>query len=94
MTPLLHSLFVLVPLGLAAILAALIWRNKGPHPASYKMSEPWRQAPILWAAEEPSGHHTAATGRSFSGESAAHGGNVGEHGTHPVTIGGGASGKW
>jgi hypothetical protein len=55
-TPLMHSLFVLVPLGLTAVLALLIWRRKGPHPASYKMSEPWRHAPILWAAEEPADH--------------------------------------
>jgi hypothetical protein len=55
-TPLLHSLFVLVPLGLAAVLALLIYRTKGPHPASYKMSEPWRHAPILWASEEPAAH--------------------------------------
>jgi hypothetical protein len=65
-----------VPLGLTAVLVALIWRGKGPHPATYKMSEPWTHAPILWASEEPAEH--------------GHGG----HGSHPLTIGGGASGKW
>ncbi|MBS1696026.1 MAG: hypothetical protein JST91_27840 [Actinobacteria bacterium] len=69
-----HSLFVLVPLGIATVLALLIWRHKGPHPETYKMSEPWTHPPILWAADEPADH--------------------GGHGSHPVTIGGGASGKW
>lgn len=84
---------VLVPLGLAAVLALLTLRGKGPHPASYKLSEPWRHSPILWAADEPA-HQEHATGHSIQADSAAHGGNVGEHHCHPVTIGGGASGKW
>lgn len=87
-------ILVLVPLGLSAVLALLTLRGKGPHPASYKLSEPWKHSPILWAAEEPQGHHVAATGRSVQADSAAHGGNVGEHHENPVTIGGGASGKW
>lgn len=91
-TALTHSLYVLVPLGLTLVLVALIWRHKGPHPATYKMSEPWKHAPILWAADEPGQEH--ATGHSYAADSAAHGGNVGEHGSHPVAIGGGASGKW
>jgi hypothetical protein len=45
-----HALFVGIPLLLVLILAALIWSHKGPHPATYKMSEPWTHAPILWAA--------------------------------------------
>lgn len=81
---------VLVPLGLAAVLALLTLRGKGPHPASYKLSEPWRHSPILWAADEPA-HQEHATGHSIQADSAAHGG---EHHYHPVTIGGGASGKW
>lgn len=62
------------------VLVALIYRHKGPHPATYKMSDKWTHGPILWASEEPAdhGHHHAATG----------------DGSHPVTIGGGASGKW
>ena len=36
---------------LALVLAALIWRGKGPHPAKYKLSEPWTHEPILWASE-------------------------------------------
>jgi hypothetical protein len=75
-TALTHSLIGGIPLALTAILAVLIWRKKGPHPATYKMSEPWTHAPILWAADEPADH--------------GHGG----HGSHSVTIGGGASGKW
>ncbi|MDY6871324.1 MAG: hypothetical protein SV966_12710 [Actinomycetota bacterium] len=71
---------ILVPLGLAAVLALLISRGKGPHPASYELSEPWRHSPILWAADEPA-HQEHATGHS-------------EHHPHPVTIGGGASGTW
>ncbi|KUI34546.1 hypothetical protein AU197_06770 [Mycobacterium sp. IS-1590] len=87
------ALLTLVPLGLTAVLAVLIWRKKGPHPASYKMSDPWKHAPILWASDEPSGD-VHATGRSYAADSAAHGGNVGDHQTHATTIGGGASGKW
>jgi hypothetical protein len=56
-----HALFVGIPLLLVLILAALIWSHKGPHPATYKMSEPWTDAPILWAAVDenvgdPHGH--------------------------------------
>jgi hypothetical protein len=75
-TALTHSLIGGVPLLLALVLAALIWRRKGPHPATYKLSESWTHAPILWASAEPADH--------------GHGG----HGSHPFTVGGGASGKW
>jgi hypothetical protein len=61
------------------VLVALIWgvgkNRKGPHPATYKMSEEWTHDPILWASDEPADH--------------GHG-----HRSHPVTVGGGASGKW
>ena len=40
-------------MALAAIVAALIWRGKNPHPATYKMSDEWTHAPILWASDEP-----------------------------------------
>ena len=76
-TALTHSILILVPLGITLVLIALIWRggkNKGPHPATYKMSEQWTYEPILWASDEPADH---------------------SHGhAHPLTIGGGASGKW
>jgi hypothetical protein len=55
-TALTHSLIGGVPLLLALVLAALIWRGKGPHPATYKRSEPWTHEPILWASEEPAEH--------------------------------------
>jgi hypothetical protein len=45
-----HALFLGVPLLLVAVLAALIWSHRGPHPATYKLSEPWTHDPILWAA--------------------------------------------
>ena len=66
-TALTHSLLLGVPLGITLVLIALIWRggkNKGPHPATYKMSEPWTHEPILWAADEPGfprPWHTALT---------------------------------
>ena len=77
-TALTHSLLLGVPLGITLVLIALIWgvgkNRKGPHPTTYKLSEPWTHPPILWAADEPEGH---------------------SHGhSHPLTIGGGASGKW
>ena len=65
------------------VLIALIYvvgnNRKGPHPATYKMSDEWTHDPILWASDEPADH----------GHSGGHG-----HGSHPVTVGGGASGKW
>jgi hypothetical protein len=57
-----HSLFLGVPVALVIILAALIWRGKGPHPQAYKLSEPWTHAPILWAAtDEAVGHGHGAS---------------------------------
>ncbi|KAB7751016.1 hypothetical protein MPHL21000_25680 [Mycolicibacterium phlei DSM 43239 = CCUG 21000] len=76
-TALSHSLMGLVPLVTTLVLIGLIWgvgkNRKGPHPETYKLSEPWTHAPILWASEEPADHG---------------------HGSHSLTIGGGASGKW
>ncbi|GAY15377.1 hypothetical protein MSZK_21030 [Mycobacterium sp. shizuoka-1] len=77
-TAAIHSMMGGIPLLLVAILAAMIFARKGNHPATYKMSEPWTHAPILWAAVDevvPGGGH--------------HG-----HGAAEVTVGGGASGKW
>jgi hypothetical protein len=45
-----HALFVGIPLLLVAVLSALMWSHKGPHPATYKMSQEWTHEPILWAA--------------------------------------------
>ena len=47
---LVHLLFVGIPLSLVIILSLLIYSHKGPHPATYKMSESWTHEPILWAA--------------------------------------------
>ena len=47
-----HLFFIGIPLLLVAVLSVLIWSHKGPHPATYKMSEPWTSPPILWAATE------------------------------------------
>lgn len=51
-----HSLMGGVPLLVLLVLIALIWSRKGPHPESYKLSEEWTHAPILWAADEPADH--------------------------------------
>jgi hypothetical protein len=67
-----HLLFVGIPVLVVAILAALIFSRKGPHPKTYTLSEQWTHAPILWASDEPADHGHA----------------------HPLTVGGGASGKW
>jgi hypothetical protein len=63
-----HLLFVGVPALLSAALAALIWMEKNPHPATYKMSDPWTHEPILWTAvDEPlGGHHGGHGSDSFS----------------------------
>ena len=55
-----HLLSVGVPAVLVLLLTALIYRHKGPHPATYKLSDPWTHPPILWAATEEKvdgGHH-------------------------------------
>lgn len=58
-----HLIILAVPLVLVAVLALLIWSHKGPHPATYQMSEPWTHPPILWAATDElvgdGGHGTA-----------------------------------
>jgi hypothetical protein len=51
-----HSLMGGVPLLVLLILIALIWARKGPHPATYTLSQEWTHAPILWAADEPADH--------------------------------------
>jgi hypothetical protein len=51
-----HSLLGGVPLLLTLVLALLIYRRRGPHPATYKMTDEWTHAPILWASEEPADH--------------------------------------
>jgi hypothetical protein len=65
------------------VLMALIYvvgkNRKGPRPATYKLPDEWTHDPILWASDEPADH----------GHSGGHG-----HGSHSVTVGGGASGKW
>jgi hypothetical protein len=73
-----HLYFVGIPLLLVILLVALIWSRKGPHPATYQMSEPWTHPPILWAATDEVLGHGAHSG----------------HGTSEVSVGGGASGKW
>ena len=73
-----HSLIGGVPLLVLAVLSLLIYRRKGPHPASYKLPEQWTYGPILWAA----------TGEKV-GDGHGHG-----HGADEFTVGGGASGKW
>ena len=75
-----HLVFIGIPLLLVAALSALIWSRKGPHPATYKLSEPWTHPPILWAA----------TDEAVGG---AHGGH-GDHEGSEFTVGGGASGTW
>ena len=51
-----HSLLGGVPLLVLLVLAALIFRRKGPHPATYKLTDEWTHEPILWAAAEPEDH--------------------------------------
>lgn len=55
-----HLIELGVPAALTLVLWLLIGTRKGPHPATYKMSQPWTHPPILWAAtDEPVGeaHH-------------------------------------
>lgn len=41
---------------LFVILALIFLTQKGPHPATYKMSDSWTHEPILWTAAEPADH--------------------------------------
>jgi hypothetical protein len=51
-----HLVFVGIPLAFVAVLAAMIFTRKGPHPKTYTMSEEWTHPPILWASDEPADH--------------------------------------
>ncbi|QUR69864.1 hypothetical protein [Mycobacterium spongiae] len=75
-----HLFFVGIPLLLVVVLAVPIWSRKGPHPATYTLSEQWTHPPILWAATD-----------EVVGDS--HGGHGG-HDAAEFTVGGGASGTW
>jgi hypothetical protein len=75
-----HLYFIGIPLLIVAVLATLIWSHKGPHPATYKMSEKWTHPPILWAA----------TDEAVGGTHQPHSG----HGASEFAVGGGASGTW
>ena len=61
-----HLYFLGVPLLLSSLLVALIWSRKGPHPATYKLSEPWTHPPILWAATNEVVGHGAHGASEFS----------------------------
>jgi hypothetical protein len=77
-----HLFFVGIPLLLVIVLAGLIWSHKGPHAATYKLSEKWTHPPILWAA----------TDEAVGSAHGAHGGDG--RGASEFTVGGGASGTW
>jgi hypothetical protein len=63
-----HMFFLGIPLLLTALLAAAIWSRKGPHAATYTLSEPWTHSPILWAAtDEVVGHGHGASEFSVGG---------------------------
>jgi hypothetical protein len=55
-----HSLLGGVPLLVLLVLAALIFRRKGPHPETYRLTDEWTHEPILWAADEPADHGHAS----------------------------------
>ncbi|KAA0103733.1 hypothetical protein [Mycolicibacterium sp. P1-5] len=54
-----HLVLVGVPLALVIVLSLLIFPRPGKHPKTYKLSEKWTHAPILWASDEvvPGGGH-------------------------------------
>jgi hypothetical protein len=73
-----HLLIVGIPIALVIVLSLMIFPRHNKHPKTYKLTQPWTHAPILWAAVDevvPGGGH--------------HG-----HGAAEVNVGGGASGKW
>lgn len=68
-----------LPVLLAVVLIALIYRRSDTRHAIYRLPQPWTHGPVLWAATDeliPAGRH-------------------GDHGHgEELTIGGGASGHW
>lgn len=74
-SPLLHALYLGVPLALLVVLALLIFSGKSNHPATYRMSEPWSYGPLLWAATDEAlrgyghghGHAEVTVGGGASG---------------------------
>ncbi|BBX57759.1 hypothetical protein NJB1907f44_11270 [Mycobacterium marinum] len=74
-----HLFFVGIPLFLVVVLGAIFLTRKGPHPATYELSEKWTHSPILWAATDEA-----------VGDAHGHGG----HGSSEFSVGGGASGTW
>ncbi|MCV6985650.1 hypothetical protein H7H78_09470 [Mycobacterium shinjukuense] len=74
-----HLFFVGIPLLLVVVLGLAIFTRKGPHPATYQLSEKWTHPPILWAATDE------VVGDSHG----SHGGHDAQ-----FTVGGGASGTW
>ena len=70
-----HLYFIGIPLLLVIVLATLIWSHKGPHPATYELSEKWTHPPILWAAtdEDVGGAHGGHGASEFSVGGAASG---------------------
>jgi hypothetical protein len=63
-----HLFVVGIPLLLAGILALWFLTRKGPHPATYDLSEKWEHPPILWAAtdEAVGGSHGGHGGSEFT----------------------------
>lgn len=60
-------MFLGIPLVLAGLLLLVYMTRKGPHPATYDMSEKWTHAPILWAAtDEAVGGGHGGHGSEFS----------------------------
>lgn len=47
-----HLLFLGIPLLLVVALSWVIWSARGPHPATYRLSQPWTHPPVLWAATD------------------------------------------
>ena len=65
-TPLLHTLYLAVPLALFALLVLMIYSRKSNRPPTYRLTEKWTYGPILWSATDEvlgggHGHHGAAT---------------------------------
>jgi hypothetical protein len=47
-----HLFFVGIPLLLVVALGLIFFSRKGPHCATYELSERWTHPPILWAATD------------------------------------------
>ena len=72
------GIFLGIPAGMFALLAARTLSRTGPRVATYQLADRWTHPPILWSATDE----------------AVGGGHGHGHGQSEFSVGGGTSGNW